>query len=156
MAKKIKWTDGDVFAIPLMDNSFSIGQVLDSQMENVVRIALYDEKINSLENINLLSLCKEPNLISLLASTREQLDYGFWKIIGNKEVTVSKIDFPNQQYRIANWIGAVIYDAVVLEDFLNSFYSFLPWDDWFNTDFLDEFLIDVSKKPKTLLFKKKQ
>jgi hypothetical protein len=39
------------------------------------------------------------------------------------------------------------------EDFLNAFYGLTAWDDWFDPNYLDEFLFDITKKPKKLIFK---
>jgi len=154
MTKKTKWLRSDVFVIPLLNKTFSVGQVLDLQMENVVRIALYDEIINSIISVEIDELCKSKNLISLIASSREQLDYKVWKILGNKQQNIPVSNFPNEKYREKGWVGAISYDAALVEDFVNSFYSLLPWDDWFKPDYLDTFLIDPSKKPKNLIYKK--
>ena len=66
MTKKIKWNFGDVFTVPLLNKSYSIGQILDLQMPNIVRIALYDEIINDYENTDTDILCQTKNLISLV------------------------------------------------------------------------------------------
>ncbi|MBK9247533.1 MAG: hypothetical protein IPM69_05335 [Ignavibacteria bacterium] len=153
--RKIKWNDGDVFAIPLEDGSFSLGQILDLMTVNIVRIALYDEKIIDIQNLNLELYCKMENLISLVTSTREQLDYNIWKIIGNKEQVVPVKMFPYEDKRDNGWIGATTFDAAIIEDFVNSFYGFLPWDDWYDPNFLDEILVDINKKPLKLIYIKK-
>lgn len=152
--KKKKWRFGDVFLVPLKNGKYGIGQVLDLQMPNIVRIVLFNEVTNSLEDFNLEQSCSIKNLISLVASSREQLDYDIWQLMGNKCIEVSKKDFPNEEFRRKNWIGAKHYDAALIEDFLNSFHALLPWDDWFNPNYLDEFLIDLSKKPINLIYKK--
>lgn len=152
--KKKEWSFGDVFLVPLKNGKYGTGQVLDLQMPNIVRVALFDEVINSLEEFNLEQSCSIPNLISLVASSREQLDYDVWKLMGNKCIEVPKKNFPNEEFRRKNWIGARHYDAALLEDFLNSFYALLPWDDWFNPNYLDEFLVDISKKPTNLIYNK--
>ena len=158
MTKKIKidWKFGDVFLVPLKKNLLGVGQVLDLQMPNIVRCALYNETVNDKEEFNLEASCSSANLISLVASSREQLDFGTWKIIGNKDIKIRKKDFPNEKFR-GSWIGAKHYDATLLEDFLKAYHKIIPWDDWFNPNYLDEFLIDLSKKPKELiLIKSKQ
>lgn len=149
--KKIEWRPGDVFLIPLLDGTFGTGQVLDLQMPTIVRVALFDENIKSIEEFDLSQSCALPSLISLIASSREQLDFEAWKIVGNKSVEIPIKDYPNEQFRKKGWVGAKHYDAALLEDFFNAFYSFVPWDDWFNPNYLDAFLVDISKKPKTLI-----
>jgi len=152
--RKIKWANGDVFAVPLSDGRFAIGQALDLMMVNQMRVALYDEVFPSLEAINLPNVCLPADLISLVASSREQLDYGVWRIIGNKPVTVPLEQYPNEQFREQGWVGAKHYDAALLEDFLEAFYALQPWDDWFNPNYLDAFLVDLSKKPSSIILSK--
>lgn len=152
--KKKEWGFGDVFLIPLKNEKYGTGQVLDLQMPNIVRVALFDEVVDSLEEFSIGQSCSMSNLISLVASSREQLDYGVWRLMGNKHIDIPKKLFPNEEFRYKNWIGARHYDAALLEDFLNSFYALLPWDDWFNPNYLDEFLIEKSKKPPNLIYKK--
>ena len=149
--KKIDWKFGDVFLVPLLDGTYGTGQVLDLQMPNIVRVALFDENVKSISELDFSGSCAMSNLISLIASSREQLDFGAWKIVGNKFINIPAKNYPNEQFKKKDWVGASHYDAALLEDFLNSFYSLLPWDDWFNPNFLDEFLVNLSKKPKTLV-----
>lgn len=152
---KVRWSDEDVFAIKLLDGCYSLGQILDKQLPNVVRVALYNEKHKDLNTVNTSSCCDKGNLVSLVACSTEQLDFGEWKIVGNSSLAISKKDFPNEEFRNSGWIGSKHYDAALVEDFLNAFYSLSYWDDWFDPCYLDQFLIDESIKPKNLLFKSK-
>jgi hypothetical protein len=149
--RKIKWQMGDVFAVPLKDGRFSMGQTLGRSMPNSVRIALYNEVSDSVEGLTIENLCRPENLISLIEVTKEQLDYGVWKIIGNKAIAIPQEDQPNEKYRALRWIGASFYDAGLAEDFLNAYNALLPWDKWYDPNFLDELLVDISKKPKNLI-----
>lgn len=154
--KKVKWEEGVVFAIPIEGcERIAIGQVLDNYHTNVIRIAIFDEQIDTASGIELESLCNKVNLISAVECTREQLDYGIWKILGNK--TTRPIPFskyPNEQFRTNQWIGAKTYDAALVEDFVKSFYGHEYWD-YYDSNYFDNFLIDKSKKPKNLKFKKR-
>jgi hypothetical protein len=152
--RKIKWNFGDVFIVPLLNNKYAVGQVLDLMMANIVRCAFYDELVDNISNIDISKVCDSNKLISLVATSREQLDYDVWKIIGNKEVLIPKSRFPNEECRSKGWVGAIIHDAALAEDFLNAFYALAPWDDWYNPNYLDEFLVDISKKPKNLIYVK--
>ena len=155
MAKKFKWKAGDLFVIPLINKKLCIGQVLDLQMPNIVRIALYDKVIDNINynNLNRLNqFVKLNNLISLIATSTEKLDNKEWKVIGNKDVEIPISKYPNEEFRSKGWVGAIHYDSGLVEDFINSFFSLLPWDDWHNPNFLDEFLIDPNIKPENLLY----
>lgn len=153
MSKRIQWDNGDVFAVRLKDSTYSIGQVLDLQMTNVVRCALFKNKFNAIEDASITDTCNSKNLISLVACSKEQLDYGVWKIIGNASILIRPEEFPNEQFRGNNWIGAKSFDAAIVEDFLDAYYSLSPWDDWFNPNYLDQLLISSSKKPRNLIYK---
>lgn len=149
--KRIDFKSGDIFTVPLMDNRFTLGQVLDQRWPNVVRIALFDKTIDRLQEIDITEFCKSDNLISLVEVTKEQLAFGAWKIVGNKEVNIPISKYPNEQFRNNQWIGSITYDAALAEDFLNAFYALIPWDDWYDPHFLEKLLIDISKKPQNLI-----
>lgn len=149
--KKIIWNNGDVFVISLKDKTLTIGQILDLQMENIVRCSLYNERYNSIDEIKTKNVCQTKNLISLLSSSREMLDYNYWRIIGNVPIEINKSMYPNEEYKNKKWIGSISYDAELVEYFLNAFYGLSPWDDWYNPNYLDQFLIDKSKKPSNLI-----
>ena len=152
--RKIKWSSGDVFAVPLSDGTLAVGQVLDLMMVNQVRLALYDERVPTVNAVDVVQLCNPRNLISLVASSREELDYGGWKILGSRPVTVPIDQRPNEQFRDQGWVGAVHYSSGVVEKFFEAFYSLRPWDSWFDPHFLDKLLVDVSKRPKGVILTK--
>ncbi len=131
-----------------------MGEILDLQLPNIVRISLFAETTENITQVDLEKCCDLNNLISLLASSREQLDYNIWKIVGNKPVNILKKDFPNEIFRKKDWIGSKHYDAALIEDFMNSYYALLPWDDWYDPNYLDQFLINIHKKPENLIYKK--
>lgn len=152
--KKITWTGEDIFAVPLKNGNFSIGQILDQRMVNTVRIALFHEVVSGIQNVDLTELCNSTNLISLIEVTKEQLTYGVWKIIGNKIISIPLRDYPNERFRENKWIDSIVHDAALAEDFLNAFYCLLPWDDWYDPNYLDTYLVDISKKPSKLILVK--
>jgi len=157
--KKTSWSLGDVFAIPLDNEKYGIGHVLSQRLPNTIRIALYDEVVETLEGNDVSSLCKESDLISLIEVTKEQIDFGVWKVIGHKPTNIPVSRHANEQYRnidpYLDGVGSSIYDAAVAEDFMNAFYALIPWDDWYKPDFLDELLINKNKKPLHLIYKNK-
>ncbi len=152
--KKINWQTGDVFVVPLSNGKVNVGHALGQSMPNSVRIALYKEVFNNDEVPSVDQLCKEDNLISLIEVTSEQLTYGVWKIIGNKPVQIPLERQPNEQFRSARWVGASFSDAALAEDFLNAFYALGPWDNWYDPNYLDKYLVDPSKKPDNLIYVK--
>ncbi|MGN6398284.1 MAG: Imm26 family immunity protein [Mucilaginibacter sp.] len=152
--KKVNWKPNDIFAIKLINEKSVVGHILDQHLINTVCIAIYDEILADTSNIDINSLINSKDLISLIEVTREKLDFGAWEIIGVKENTIPIEQFPNEQYRSAKWVNSVMYDAGLAEDFVNAYYSLTPWDDWYDPNYLDKFLISPYKKPDKLLYKK--
>lgn len=150
--KKQKWNAGDVFVIRLKDNSYISGQILDSPMKNVVSCAIFNERSETISPIS--ECCNKGNLISLVATSREQLDYWVWKVIGSKEIAVSKEEYPIEKYRDNGWVGARIYDASIVEEFADAFYGLTPWDDWADPAYLDNLLYKIELRPDDLLYSK--
>ena len=147
------WKQNDVFVIPLKNKYYAVGHVLDQRMVNTVRVALYSEVITDFD-FDLASITDIKNLISLIEVTREQLDYGVWKIIGNKHTSIPTEKYANEHFRKNKWINSITHDAALAEDFINSFHGLLPWNDWHNPNYLDDYLIEPSKKPTNLMYKK--
>lgn len=154
MAKKIEWHNGDVFVVKLKDGTYSVGQILELLMSNIVSCAFFNERYSCIENVTIHNLCDIHNLISLISCSREQLDYDIWQIIGNKPIEINKKAFPNEQFRNNGWIGTKSYDAAIVEEFIDAYYALVPWDDWYDPNFLNELLIDVSKRPSNIIYKK--
>lgn len=150
--KKIKWENGDIFAVPLEDKTFGYGQIIDLMWENVVYCAFFDLHTDSLsEDIPKFS---KGDIISAIAVSREQLDYDVWKILGYSKPVCKKKIFGNEKFKRKGYVGAEIYDAALAEDFLSAFFAIIPWDNWYKPDYLDKFLISIKKKPHNLIYKK--
>jgi hypothetical protein len=146
--------DNDIVAIPLNNNKYAICQILDQRLPNSLRIALFNETIDSLEEYKLENLCKIKNLISLLEVTKEQINKRAWKIIGNKVTEVPTHIFPNEKFKPDNWIGSIVQEASIVDEFVNAYHGLSLWDDWFDPNYLDSLLYDKSKKPNNLLYKR--
>ena len=147
---KIKWEFGNVFLVKLKDGTNGTIQVIDFMMPNVVYVAITNNKLSELNTIPELS---SENIISLLAITKEGLDFGEFVMINKQNKIANKSEFKNEKFYETGYIGAKIYDFGLVEDFLNAYHKLEYWDDWFNPNYLDEFLINLSLKPKNLKLK---
>jgi hypothetical protein len=152
MNKKIN--NGDIFVIQILNGSYVIGQILDFQMKNIVRIALFNNLIIDLNQLNIDSYCKYDDTISLLTSTIDKFNNDSWKIIGNKSIEIPVNLYPNEAFRNKGWIGSKTYGSAIVEKFLNSYYSLLPWDDMADPYYLDKLLFNGSTKPNNLIYLK--
>lgn len=152
MAKRIKWSYGDIFGLPLNDGSFGIVQLIDNMMTNVVYIAVFKVKIAS---INEPFDLKKDDIISLVATWKNSIGNGNFHKIRNETLHAKKEEFRNEQFKGNGYIGAKHYDEEIIVDFLNAYHKLAPWDDWFDTNYLDEFLISPNVKPENLIYTKK-
>lgn len=158
MVKKIQknyLNSGDVFTIRLTDGSILLGQVLDFQLKHIIRCAFFNERFQEIEQIGEY-ICKENNVIALLSVTKEYFISRKWKIIGNKPIDIFVENYSNERFRNSGWVGAKIYNASIIEDFLNAFYTLSPWDIYYNTEYFDDLLYDKKLKPMNLIFCKKK
>ena len=122
-------------------------------MANVVRCAIYDMSVTEAELTNASTILEDATLISLVATTREQVDFGVWKVVGNRAIGLPKRRFPNQKFERQGWVGAKIYDAAIVEAFCNAFHCLVPWDDWADPNYLDTLLVSQKLKPRKLMLK---
>jgi len=152
--KRIKCESGDVFTVVLKNGEKCFGQILDFQMTNIIRVAFFDGVFAAEVNI-------EPDIIikmkvfSMIATDKHFMTAGEWPIIGSAPVLVKETDFPNEEFRAKEWVGSVHYSATLVEEFLNAYYGLTPWDDYFDPNYLDKFLLNPNDKPHKLIYSKK-
>jgi hypothetical protein len=150
---RIKWSFGDLFAVPLKDKTYGLLQVVDLMMTNVVYVAIFNKKTEQHHGTISMSV---DDIISLIAITKEGLDFGYFNLVGNTKLYVNKNDFNNEKFASKGYVGAKIYDYGLVIDFLNAYHGLEYWDNWINPNYLDDFLIDLGKKPKYLKLKNKK
>jgi hypothetical protein len=150
---KQAWRPGDVFTIHQRDGICSIGQVIEPIMTNVVSCAFYDIRVSCNEATGPFDLSLR-HLVTLLSVSREQLDFGQWKVVAHEPVAVDAELWPNEEFRGNRWVGAKIYDASIAEEMLDAYNGLVPWDDWNDPEYLDKLLVSADRKPKHVLRKK--
>ena len=149
--KEQSWGPGDVFTVALKDGTVTRGQVLERMMKNVASCAFYDLKTPAEDAEPSVA---EQRLISLAATSIERLDRGDWHVLGSQPLGVDRSRWPNEGARASGWVGAKIFDAAIIEEFLNAYYGLCPWDDWHDPAFLDSLLVAPEKKPTKLVYKR--
>ncbi|MEP6766323.1 MAG: hypothetical protein ABJB66_18570 [Gemmatimonadaceae bacterium] len=88
-------------------------------MSNVASCAFFDTRV-ACNVANGTFELRSKHLIAVLAVSREQLDYGKWRVVGQQEVTLVKELWPNEEYRAEQWVGAKVHDASIAEELLNA------------------------------------
>src|SRR3569832_1660960 len=126
--------------------------MIDYYQTNIIYVAITDKKIKDVSVQ--LPILKNTDVISLVAVVKHDLEFqeGFLRL-GSQELIAEKADFKNEKLKENGDIGAVSYDAGLAIDFLSAYHKLSPWDDWYNPNYLDEWLIDISKKPRDLVYK---
>lgn len=120
-------------------------------MANVASCAFYDVRVVAPEAPS-LPLCSDA-LISVASVAKDALDSGAWRVVGHAPIGVERRMWPNERFRKSGWIGAEVYDASILDEFLEAFHGLVPWNAWKDPDFLDKLLISPEKKPSGLVYK---
>ncbi len=153
--KKQTYAIGDVFFIRLDDGDVVPGQVIGQEGAalNSVTIALFDRK-GPLEGIASQEL--DPDAIfSMLFVTRDLLDEGEWPVVAHRASMVPAERRPYEDLRGKGFIGARIRGSGNVESFVNAFYGLQLWDDWYDPNTLDDYLVSIDKKPvERLVFKR--
>lgn len=149
--KRIKWEFGDLFGVKLKDGSYILVQIIDQMMTNCIYVAVTNIKVdlNSTDNNYTLN---PADIISLVCVSKHPFEDGYFPKIGKVDLIAGKADFKNELTKDNGYIGSKIYDGELLEDFLDAYNKLSPWDDWFDPNYLDEFLISLDKKPKDLIY----
>ena len=148
--KRVKWNFGDVFGAQLPNGEFGLLQAIDQHMTNITYVAITNKKLKHINDE--LPLLQHDDIISLVAVTRHEFDFGELPLLGHQELISEKSEFKNETFKDKGYIGAKSYDAGLAVDFLAAYHKLAPWDDWYDPNYLDEFLISADKKPKRLVY----
>lgn len=153
--KRQAWATGDIFAIGLRNGDSSIGQIVgqESAILNSVSVALFATCLKSQSVGPAHPPLAAGDVFSVLFSTRELLDSGAWRIIGREPVMIPSAWLPFETLRSDGFVGAKVYGAGIIVDFVNAYFALTAWDDWKQPDYLDRLLLNPEKKPKHLLYK---
>jgi len=152
--KKLEWSTGDFFTVPLKDGSRVVGQALDLMMPNIVSVALTDVRLKEGESLPDPSLIGREHVVAALSTWRDPLDSGHWPIVGHKTPVLQRKEWPNEQYRSKNWVGAKHQNTAVVEAFLNAYHGMSVWDAWYDPLFFDKLLFDGTKRPPNVVLSK--
>ena len=150
------WKQGDLFVIPTADGRYSVGQVVvrEPKLLNSVSIALFDLRFDSVGSAAVTALPKAESAFAVLFCTRDLLDSGHWKVVGNGPASIPQRMQPYEHLRGTGFVGAKVVGSANINEFVNAFYGLSPWDDWKDPQYLDRLLISSAKKPKNLLYKR--
>ncbi len=133
--KPKKWEVGDVFSIPLKDNSYTIGQVLGAPCT----CALYLYRSVDFPNITVEEFEKLTPVSILHLSTGDLLNNGTWQVLFNAKV---KLD-PNSGHGGSQFeVGGVSYGGCgMMKDLADAYWGLAPWNTSFSEDYYETMLL---------------
>lgn len=142
--KPKKWEVGDVFAIPLCDNTFSIGQVLDKKY---CTCALFEIRINNpLFN---QSDFRKLRPISILHLGTDLLNNGTWQILFSDQVTLDPTSGSGGKF---GEVGCISYGGGgTMTDLADAYFGLQPWNVMYDEDYYDKMLLKGLSRPGTAL-----
>ena len=145
--KRVKWIAGLVFAVPLEDRSWGVGQSAELMWPHWGHCALFSARLQRLD-APVPPLTKH-DLVALLTVARHGLAQGYWPVIGTAPALFAKAEFPNERFAPSGYVGAVTYDYGLAEALLSAYHGIIPWNTWKDERYLDTMLAPGVPRPRS-------
>ena len=138
---KQKWNAGDVFSIPLKNNTYCFGQIIGTHITKRSPIcALFElNNKNDKTNFDELSNCR---VLSVWNYDSEELDNHTFKIIFDCELITKP-----EKVKDSNVSGGASFQTLA-----NIFFGLEPWNVMFKDDYYDKFFQEGIEKPKNIIW----
>jgi hypothetical protein len=151
--KRQKWAAGDLFSIPV-GSSCGLGQVISAEPEALNSVlCVYFSHLVPCDQLGLIS----PNIrdsISIQLTTRESLDDGSWKVIGNARPLDTFDEFPLERLRLDGFIGAKVRGSGIMDALVSAFHGLSPWDEYADPEYFTKLLRPGVAVPGAAMFSK--
>jgi len=148
--RRVKWTYGDIFAVPLCDGSFGVCQAVYDVFTHVADCAFFSFRLPELPRQ--APALNPKDIISLTAVWKNPLRNGAWPKIGYAAPILPVSAFPNQRLlRKANGVGVHHCNEALIEHFLSAWHALMPWNTFFEEDYLDKMLAPGVARPPTAI-----
>lgn len=127
---------GDIFLVPIDDNSSVFGQIVEIEKEvlNSITCAYF----NCREGCGGLDLSAP---ISIQFVTRDLFTNGTWRRVSNKPVEISDNVFPHRYTAKNGWIGAEVIGSGNIKSFLSAFFGLRAWDEMNDPNYYEKLLL---------------
>jgi len=137
------------YAVPLSDGSYGIAQAGAAMMTNAIYVALFADHYRELPNQPLhLTFA---SAVALATTRRQALNGGEWLSLWHESEVFPKAAFSNERFSSNGYVGAMVYDAGILVDFLSAYHGLLPWNVMNDPDYYDRILIASVERPKSAI-----
>jgi hypothetical protein len=139
---RVAWAVGDVFAAPLVDGSFAVGQVLwEWSSGRAPTVALFEKRTSDPGAVDLDDAVTTRTL-AILHVQSASLDGGSWRVLGRRPVIIDPFSGPCGK---PGEVGCAHWDG--LEELANAWHGLEPWNRFFRTDHLDVYLVRGVARP---------
>ena len=162
--KRQQWNIGDYFLIPLLNEKYSIGQIVGFTEDGMSMIlaVFFGVKVNDeAEALNIVASLGKDNVVGRCPLTLEGFDWykpnteGYYKIFAHGTSLPLELFFDMKRIKKST-VGMRIYGTGNVQYFMNAYYALIPWDESRQADYLDKILASPDKKPKHLILSRKQ
>lgn len=140
------WGVGSCFSLPLKDGTFCIGQVLSIEPEalNSVVCAFYRTKIAAPA---MPAQLPNDDLLSVLFVTRDLLDSGDWRVLGQMSPISVSPYLDLSAARNSGFVGVKVIGSGIVQTLVNAVHQLAPWNSYKDPQYLDRLLISPELKP---------
>jgi hypothetical protein len=146
MSKKHKLEEGQIYAIPLSDGSFTVAQLINhfplgeekpkGRIQSVDTYAFFNYKHNKEELINNVDDLDLTKPFSIITSSGKPKQYD-WELIKTGAFQLKKDKYLMKLDK-GGYIDGTSTNPTVL---LKPYFGLFPWDGYFKDDYLDEFML---------------
>ena len=152
--KKIEFTTGDVFLIPLEGgDSFGVGMVIEKTPDalNSILCGFYDIKSTSKDELNVQEIASGKP-ISIQFITPDLIEDGYWEVVGNTTPIEANEYFDFDGMKANGYIGAEVEGSAIIRKFLSAYQGVYHWNCYYKDDYFDELLLNPDIKPDRIYF----
>lgn len=149
--RKQRWSAGDVFTIPLIDGSFSVGQVVTPAPGALNSVVCTFSSKRLLEKISPIDAPDVSSVIAIRFVSRDLLDSWRWEVSGYASNTwaAQRIDF--QALERKGFVGVEITGSANIVSLMNAFHGLAPWNKFYDPLYLDKLLLSPELKPAKVM-----
>jgi hypothetical protein len=159
MAKRIIFEEGQIFSIEMDKDKWTVGQLcsfftLENSTYKQWTLAFFDylfqKEDEIIKNIDTIKLDK-PIIIATTNGNPLRHYYGI-KIIGKREINY--INAKDYKDKISSTLGLYNKESIDFDILIKAFFGILPYDGFYKDDYVDEFLLEGTKKRKDIKYLK--
>ena len=146
-AKKVSYSAGDLFLVPSCQGGFYIGQiVVDARLEIGANFCFLTRKKVEEEHDCKNVVIESGDVISAMLITPELIDYGSWKLCGNRDIPKHEAENILAGLRKKSYVGAAVIGAGLVAKYLDTYFGLISDSYWPDPAYVYEnFLVPRSK-----------